>query len=162
MTTYAKRKFKYSRNENFNLLHYVEWDRIVTLTGAQADWWLRYRIYGNTDHRIFDCVTLSHWNHTLQFFRFFLWFYFLSNLLLCTHHNIDRETYYSTNTINVNFKNVKICFRWPFVCILGKSETKSKYDNQRFQYYSIVPSYKSYVILYFSVHRWTSVLPGSY
>jgi hypothetical protein len=30
MTTYAKRKLKYSRNENFNLLHYVEWDRIVT------------------------------------------------------------------------------------------------------------------------------------
>ena len=28
------------------LLHYVEWDRIVTLTGAQADWGLRYRIYG--------------------------------------------------------------------------------------------------------------------
>jgi hypothetical protein len=40
-----KRKLKYSRNENFNLLHYVEWDRIVTLTGAQADWGLRYRIY---------------------------------------------------------------------------------------------------------------------
>jgi hypothetical protein len=26
------------------LLHYVEWDRIVTLTGAQADWVSRYRI----------------------------------------------------------------------------------------------------------------------
>jgi hypothetical protein len=26
------------------LLHYVEWDRIVTLTGAQADWGLRYHI----------------------------------------------------------------------------------------------------------------------
>jgi hypothetical protein len=25
MTTYAKRKLKYSQNENFNLLHYVEW-----------------------------------------------------------------------------------------------------------------------------------------
>ena len=34
MTTYAKRKLKYSRNENFNLLHYVESDRIVTLAGA--------------------------------------------------------------------------------------------------------------------------------
>jgi hypothetical protein len=34
MTTYAKRKLKYSQNENFNLLHYVEWDRIVTFTGA--------------------------------------------------------------------------------------------------------------------------------
>jgi hypothetical protein len=34
MNTYAKRKLKYSRNENFNLLHYVKWDRIVTLTGA--------------------------------------------------------------------------------------------------------------------------------
>jgi hypothetical protein len=32
MTTYAKRKLKYSRNENFNLLHYVEWNRIVTLS----------------------------------------------------------------------------------------------------------------------------------
>ena len=37
MTTYAKRKLKYSRNENFNLLHYIEWDRIVTLAGAKAD-----------------------------------------------------------------------------------------------------------------------------
>ena len=40
MTTYAKRKLKYSRNENFNLLHlvhYVEWDRIVALAGAKAD-----------------------------------------------------------------------------------------------------------------------------
>ena len=34
MDTHAKRKLKYSRNENFNLLHYVKWDRIVTLTGA--------------------------------------------------------------------------------------------------------------------------------
>jgi hypothetical protein len=37
MTTYAKRKLKYSRNENFNLLHYVEWDRIVTLVGTKAN-----------------------------------------------------------------------------------------------------------------------------
>ena len=37
MTTYAKRKLKYSWNENFNLFHSVEWDRIVTLTGAQTD-----------------------------------------------------------------------------------------------------------------------------
>ena len=37
MTRYAKRKLKYSLNENFNLLPYVEWDRFVTLTGAQAD-----------------------------------------------------------------------------------------------------------------------------
>ena len=35
---------KYSLNENFNLLPYVEWDRFVTLTGAQAEWGLRYRI----------------------------------------------------------------------------------------------------------------------
>ena len=37
MTRYAKRKLKYSLNENFNLLPYVEWDRIVTLTGAQSE-----------------------------------------------------------------------------------------------------------------------------
>ena len=37
MTRYAKRKLKYSLNENFNLLPYVEWDRFVTLTGAQAN-----------------------------------------------------------------------------------------------------------------------------
>ena len=37
MTRYAKRKLKYSRNENFNLLPYVEWDRFVTLAGAQAN-----------------------------------------------------------------------------------------------------------------------------
>jgi hypothetical protein len=36
MTTYAKRKLKYSRNENFKLLYYVEWDRIVTLAEAKA------------------------------------------------------------------------------------------------------------------------------
>ena len=48
MTTYANRKLKYSRNENFDLLHYVEWDQIVTLTGAKADWGLRYRIYAPT------------------------------------------------------------------------------------------------------------------
>ena len=47
MTRYAKRKLKYSLNENFNLLPYVEWDRFVTLTGAQAEWGLRYRIYGH-------------------------------------------------------------------------------------------------------------------
>ena len=28
----------------FNLLPYVEWDRFITLTGAQAEWGLRYRI----------------------------------------------------------------------------------------------------------------------
>ena len=37
MTRYAKRKLKYSLNENFNLLPYVEWDRFVTLTGAHAE-----------------------------------------------------------------------------------------------------------------------------
>ena len=31
MTTYAKRKLKYSRDENFNLLHCVECDLFVTL-----------------------------------------------------------------------------------------------------------------------------------
>jgi len=45
MTRYAKRKSKYSDNENFNLLPYVEWDRFVTLTGVQAEWGLRYRSY---------------------------------------------------------------------------------------------------------------------
>ena len=34
---YAKRKLKYSLNESFNLLPYVEWDRFVTLNGAQAE-----------------------------------------------------------------------------------------------------------------------------
>jgi hypothetical protein len=28
----------------FNFLPYVEWDRFVTLIGAQAEWGLRYRI----------------------------------------------------------------------------------------------------------------------
>ena len=31
MTTYAKTKLKYSRNEKFSLLHCVEWDRFVIL-----------------------------------------------------------------------------------------------------------------------------------
>jgi hypothetical protein len=30
MTRYAKRNMKYSVNQNFNLLTYVEWDRFVT------------------------------------------------------------------------------------------------------------------------------------
>jgi hypothetical protein len=29
---------------NINLFPYVEWDRFVTLTGAQAEWGLRYHI----------------------------------------------------------------------------------------------------------------------
>ena len=37
MTIYAKRKLKYSLNEHFNLLPYVEWDRFVTLIGVQAE-----------------------------------------------------------------------------------------------------------------------------
>ena len=36
MTTYAKRKLKYLRNENFNLLHYVEWDRFINLAGNKS------------------------------------------------------------------------------------------------------------------------------
>ena len=54
MTRYAKRKLKYSLNENFNLLPYVEWDRFVTLTGAQAEWGLRYRIYVTP-----NCISFS-------------------------------------------------------------------------------------------------------
>jgi hypothetical protein len=37
MTKYAKRKLKYSRKEHFNLLHYVEWDRFVTLAGSKSE-----------------------------------------------------------------------------------------------------------------------------
>ena len=48
MTRYAKRKLIYSVNEKYNLLPYVEWDRFVTLTGAQAELGLRYRIYPYT------------------------------------------------------------------------------------------------------------------
>jgi hypothetical protein len=33
---HAKRKLKYSRNEHFDLLHYVKWNRIVTLAGVQV------------------------------------------------------------------------------------------------------------------------------
>ena len=36
MTRYAKRKLKYSLNENFNFLPYVEWDRFVTLAGSKS------------------------------------------------------------------------------------------------------------------------------
>ena len=36
MTRYAKRKLKYSLNENFNLLPYVEWDQFVTLAGSKS------------------------------------------------------------------------------------------------------------------------------
>ena len=45
-TTSTELEQKTARCESLRaLLHYVEWDRIVTLTGAQADWGLRYRIY---------------------------------------------------------------------------------------------------------------------
>jgi len=37
MTRYAKRKLKYSLNENLILLPCVECDRFVTLTGAQVE-----------------------------------------------------------------------------------------------------------------------------
>jgi hypothetical protein len=37
MTRYAKQKLEYSLNKMFNLLPYVEWDRFVTLAGAQAE-----------------------------------------------------------------------------------------------------------------------------
>jgi hypothetical protein len=45
-TTSTELGHKTARCESLRtLLHYVEWDRIVTLTEAQADWRLRYRIY---------------------------------------------------------------------------------------------------------------------
>jgi hypothetical protein len=45
-TTSTKLGQKTARCESLRaLLHYVEWDRIVTFTGAQADWGLRYCIY---------------------------------------------------------------------------------------------------------------------
>ena len=50
MTRYAKRKLKYSLNENFNLLPYVEWDQFVTLTGAQAN--EGYVIVSNRSHQM--------------------------------------------------------------------------------------------------------------
>ena len=59
MTRYAKRKLKYSLNENFNLLPYVEWDRFVTPTGAQAEWGLRYRIYIMVGTNILSVNTLT-------------------------------------------------------------------------------------------------------
>jgi hypothetical protein len=44
-TTAKELRQKTARCESLRaLLHYVEWDRIITLTGAQADWVLRYRI----------------------------------------------------------------------------------------------------------------------
>jgi hypothetical protein len=30
------KELKYSRNEHFNLLHYVEWDRFVALAGSKS------------------------------------------------------------------------------------------------------------------------------
>ena len=45
LTTYNGIRTKTPLGVNhFRMLHYVKWDRIVTLTGAQADWGLRYRI----------------------------------------------------------------------------------------------------------------------
>jgi hypothetical protein len=68
MTRYAKRKLKYSVNENFNLLTYVEWDRFVTLTGAQAECGLRYRIYRVPTQKLNKkCVYVSILNIILKY-----------------------------------------------------------------------------------------------
>jgi hypothetical protein len=45
--------------------NYVEWDRIVTLAGTQADWGLRYRIY-----LLYDCEVSNSNNNAV----FLLWF----------------------------------------------------------------------------------------
>ena len=59
MTRYAKRKLKYSVNENFNLLPYVEWDRFVTLTGAQAnEGYVIVSMWSRARYKI-DCVIMK-------------------------------------------------------------------------------------------------------
>ena len=68
MTRYAKRKLKYSLDENFN-----EWDRFVTLTGAQAEWGLRYRIYhclycDTTFPQFDDLIKHSRGNHPYHYY----------------------------------------------------------------------------------------------
>ena len=67
MTTYAKGKLKYSRNENFN---YVEWDRFVTLAGAKADWGLRGttdRDMEQLDFKISEYPNLLKWSRSSRF-----------------------------------------------------------------------------------------------
>jgi hypothetical protein len=67
MTRYAKRKLKYSLNENFNLLPYVEWDQFVTLTLTSGMRVTLSYLYMNvidllqllTDNRLLRMVVLS-------------------------------------------------------------------------------------------------------
>jgi hypothetical protein len=73
MTRYAKRKLKYSLNENYNLLPYVEWDLFVTLTGAQAEWGLRYRIYNTLCNEYILPITLWIWSS--EFIKYWLTLY---------------------------------------------------------------------------------------
>ena len=65
------------------LLHYVEWDRFVTLS-AQADWGLRYRIKGLTPY-----IWVSFQGHNLDYHRhmlesvFIQWFKTRDNYYFC-------------------------------------------------------------------------------
>ena len=43
---------------------YVEWDRFVTLTGAQAEWGLRYRIYNAPSEVVLTDIQYKQWCST--------------------------------------------------------------------------------------------------
>ena len=72
MTRYAKRKLKYSLNENFNLLPYVEWDRFATLARSKSG--LR--------------VTLSYLDVVLLMFLFFFFFLITDCIALIAVNNL--------------------------------------------------------------------------
>ena len=61
--------------------HYVEWDRFVTLTGAQAEWGLCYRIYVLTGS--FTSVQWSGFSNFIDYVRVFC-VYTLKQLSLIT------------------------------------------------------------------------------
>ena len=83
MTRYAKRKLKYPFSENFNLPPYVEWDRFVSLTGAQAEWGLRYRIYHNTSSvlAMFNHLQLPTLEHRRNLNRITMLYKITNNLI---------------------------------------------------------------------------------
>ena len=83
MTTYAKRKLKYSRNEHFNLLHYVEWDRFVTLAESKSGLrvtlsYLRFCLIGKPRHVAFFS----------QSFFIFYEFMMMPMIIFCRYYSI--------------------------------------------------------------------------
>jgi hypothetical protein len=97
---------KYSRNENFNLLHYVEWGRIVTLTGRTSGLrvTLSYLLFGATFLLKMTDLFLS----IINLHRHFKYVKKLSNEKFLDIRELDENylIYYKIPRINMNIKKI--------------------------------------------------------